>query len=81
MVSSRHLINFTDDDRSGLVDIGGPEGGEDSKTGQRLRRFQGRHPRHPWELFMWPRYSCYVSTLQILVAVQSDARTLQIVVF
>jgi hypothetical protein len=35
MVGSHQLINFTDDDRSGLVDIGRPEGGQDSKTGQR----------------------------------------------
>ena len=79
MVGSHQLINFTDD-RSGLADIGKPEGGEDSKSGQRLRNFQRLRPRHPWDFFMWPQYSSYLSPLQIMVAVQSDARTLQIVV-
>jgi len=80
MFGSHHLMNFTDDDRSGLVDIGRPEGGQDNKSGQRLGSFQRRHPRHPWDFLMWPQYSSYLSSLQILVAVQSGARTLQIVV-
>jgi hypothetical protein len=58
------LINCTDDERSGLADIGRPEGGQDSKSGQRQGSFQRRHPRHPWVFFMWPQYSTSLSPLR-----------------
>ena len=77
MAGSHQLINFTDDDRSALVDIGRPEGGQDSKSGQRQK--------HPASSPLPSMGLLYVASVQqflesFAVSVLSEARTLQIVV-